>query len=356
MTTIDIDSAAVESFLGQVAVDAATTFHAATVLLGDKLGLYRTMTDIGPATPAELGSASGCDQRYLEEWLKAQAAAGYCEHDPATGRYSLSGAQAAVLADEKSPVFAAGLMTLAGVFFKDEERVVREAFRTGAGVDWGQHHPDMFLGTERLFKPGYVANLVSSWIPALDGVQAKLEAGATVADVGCGYGASSIVLAEAFPRSTVVGFDSHAESIDVARERAAAAGVGERVRFEVAGAADFPGQGYDLACIFDALHDMGDPVAAAAHIRSALAVDGTFMLVEPMAGETLDDNRNPIGKLFYSAGTFVCVPCAKAQGGRHELGPLVPDSTWRELLAEAGFRRFRRASETPFNRVFEVRP
>ena len=355
MTTIDADTT-VEEFLGRVASDAATAFHAATVVLGDKLGLYKALADGGPATPAELAARTGTDPRYIEEWGNAQVAAGYCGLDAATGQLSLGDAEATVLADETSPAFAAGLMSLAGVLFKDEERVGRDAVRTGAGVGWFDHHDDLFHGTERLFKPGYVSNLVQSWIPALDDVEAKLTAGATVADIGCGHGASTIVLATAFPNSTIVGFDYHGESIDVARKRAAEAGVADRVRFEVASAADFPGEGYALACVFDALHDMGDPVEAAAHIRAALAPDGTMLVVEPMAGETVADNVNPIGKLFYSAGLFVCVPNAKSQGGRYQLGPQVPESTWRALLAESGFTRFRRAAETPFNRVFEARP
>ncbi|MEA3020772.1 MAG: hypothetical protein QOI47_2296 [Actinomycetota bacterium] len=346
----------IEEFQGRVATDAATAFHAATVVLGDKLGLYKALALGGPATATELAQRTGTDARYIEEWANAQVAAGYCDHDAATGRLSLSEAQATVLADETSPAFAASLMSLAAVLFKDEERVGREAVRTGAGVGWFEHHDDLFHGTERLFKPGYVANLVPAWIPALEGVEAKLTAGATVADVGCGHGASTIVLAQAFPQSTIVGFDYHAESIDIARKRAAEAGVADRVRFEVASAADFPGEGYELVCVFDALHDMGDPVEAASHIRSTLASDGTLLVVEPMAGETVADNVNPIGKLFYSAGLFLCVPNAKSQGGRYQLGPQVPEATWRSLLAESGFTRFRRAAETPFNRVFEARP
>jgi SAM-dependent methyltransferase len=230
--------------------------------------------------------------------------------------------------------------------------------RTGAGVGWHEHHDDLFSGTERLFKPGYVSNLVSSWIPALDGVDAKLRDGARVADIGCGHGASTIVMAQAYPASTFLGIDYHAASIDVARKRAAEAGVGDRVRFEVAGAADFGGEGdrFDLVCVFDALHDMGDPVGAATHIRSRLASDGTFLVVEPMSGERLEDNVNPIGRLFYSAGLFICLAHAKSQGGAQQLGPQVPEQTWRELLAAAGFSNFRRATETPFNRVFEARP
>ncbi|HUP87342.1 MAG TPA: class I SAM-dependent methyltransferase [Acidimicrobiales bacterium] len=355
MTTTP-DTTAVEAFLGQVAADAATAFHAATVVLGDKLGLYNAMAEAGPATPEELARRTGYDARYLEEWANAQVAAGYCQLDEATGRVSITAAQAAVLADDTSPVFSAGLFALAAVLFKDEERLNRDAVRTGAGVAWHDHHHDLFHGTERLFKPGYIANLASSWIPALDGVEAKLVAGGTVADIGCGHGASTIELARSFPNSTVVGFDYHPESIEVARKRAAEAGVADRCRFEVASASDYPGDAYDLVCVFDALHDMGDPVEAAAHIRASLSPDGTFLLVEPMAGESVAENSHPIGKLFYSAGLFICVPNAKAQGGRAQLGPQVPESTWRALLGDAGLTRFRRATETPFNRVFEARP
>jgi SAM-dependent methyltransferase len=360
MSTTDTDAGAtqeeVEAFLGQVATDAAATFHAATIVLGDKLGLYTALADGGPATPAELAGRTGCDARYLQEWLNAQVASGYASHDAASGRYSLSPAQAIVLADETSPAFGAGLFSVAAVCIKDEERLVRDAVRAGVGVGWHEHHADLFSGTERVFKPGYVANLVQSWIPALEGVEAKLRAGAKVADIGCGHGASTIVLAQAYPEATIVGYDYHPESIEAARKRAAEAGVADRVRFEVAGAADYPGGDYDLACIFDALHDMGDPVGAAAHIRQTLKPDGTFLLVEPMAGETLADNVNPIGRLFYSVGIFVCLANAKSQGGAQELGPQVPEATWKALLGEAGFTRFRRATETPFNRVFEARP
>lgn len=355
-TRADVDTAAVEAFLGQVAFDAATAFHAATVVLGDKLGLYKALADAGPATPEELAARTGCDARYLEEWGNAQIAAGYCAYDPTTGRLELTPAQATVLTDETSPAFAVGLFSVAAVVVKDEERINRSAVRNGTGVAWHEHHDDLFHGTERLFKPGYVANLVESWIPALDGVAEKLAAGATVADIGCGHGASTIVLAQAFPKSTVVGFDYHPQSIEVARQRAAESGLSDRVTFEVASAADFPGEDLDLVCVFDALHDMGDPVGAASHIRSALAPDGTFLIVEPMAGESVLENCNPIGKLFYSAGLFLCLPHAKAQGGTQQLGPQVPEATWRSLLAEAGFKRFRRAAETPFNRVFEARP
>ncbi|HVM08395.1 MAG TPA: class I SAM-dependent methyltransferase [Acidimicrobiales bacterium] len=354
--TVQSDEAAVEQFLGQVATDAAAVFHAATVVLGDKLGLYKALAEGGPATPAELAARTGCDERYLQEWLHAQAASTYCDYDASTGRFALTPAQAAVLADDASPAFAAGMMSLAAAVMKDEERLGRDAVRTGAGVGWHEHHTDLFSGTERLFKPGYVANLVTSWIPALEGVEDKLRAGATVADIGCGHGASTIVMAEAYPQSTFLGIDYHAESIDVARKRAADAGVSDRVSFEVASATDFSGSDYDLVCVFDALHDMGDPVGAASHVRSTLADDGTFLIVEPMAGERLEDNINPLGRLFYSAGMFICLAHAKSQGGAQQLGPQVPEQAWRELLADAGFSSFRRATETPFNRVFEARP
>ena len=282
--TTTVSATDIETFLGQLAADAAATFHAATVVLGDKLGLYKALADGGPATATELAARTGCDERYLREWLHAQVASGYCGYDGETGLFGLSDAQAAVLADDSSPAYAVGMMSLAASVIKDEERLARDAVRTGAGIGWHEHHADLFSGTERLFKPGYVANLVSAWIPALDGVEAKLAAGATVADIGCGHGASTIVMAEAYPNSTFVGFDYHAESIEIARRRAVEAGVDGRVRFETAAAADFPGSGYDLACVFDALHDMGDPVAAATHIRRSLAPGGTLLLVEPMAG------------------------------------------------------------------------
>lgn len=347
---------AIEAFVGQVATDAGAVFHAASVVLGDKLGLYKAMAGAGPTTPAELAERTGCDARYLLEWLSAQAASGYAQYDPTTERFSLSAAQAAVLADESHPAFSTGMIALAASVVKDEERLGRDAVRTGAGVGWHEHHGDLFSGTERLFKPGYVANLVTSWIPALDGVEAKLRAGARVADIGCGHGASTVVLAQAYPSSTVTGFDYHLASVETARRRAEEAGVGDRASFEVASAAEFGGDGYDLVCVFDALHDMGDPVSAARNVRARLADDGTFLIVEPMAGERLEDNLNLVGRIFYSAGLFICLAHAKAQGGAHELGPQVPEATWRELLAEAGFSRFRRAAETPFNRVFEARP
>jgi len=352
-TQTAVDPAELEAFTGQVAGDVVAAFHAASVSLGDKLGLWEELAR-GPATVAELAARTDCDARYLEDWLSAQYVSGYCERDD-DGRFSLTPAQAAVLADPGAATYLAGATTLAGVLFRDDTLAL-EAFRSGRGVAWHEHHPDLFAGTERLFRPGYAANLVASWIPALDGVGERLERGIAVADVGCGYGASTILMAQAYPRSSFVGYDYHEPSIEAARERAKAAGVADRVRFEVASAADYPGTGFGLVCVFDALHDLGDPVGAARHVRVSLAEGGTFLLVEPMAGEDLDANLNPVGRMFYSVAPFICTANARAQHGPHELGNQVPDEVWRRLLAQAGFGRFRRAAETPFNRIFEARP
>jgi SAM-dependent methyltransferase len=349
-----IDQAKLDEFLGRFVADLGAAFHAPAVVAGDKLGLYKALAAAGPSTPAELAAGTATSERYVTEWLAGQAAGGYVTYDPASDRYLLTEEQAFALADETSPAFVPGAFQVATSTAKDEPRVT-EAFRTGGGVGWGEHHADLWQGTERFFRPGYAANLVDAWIPALDGVGDKLAAGARVADVGCGHGASTILLAQAFPRSTFIGYDDHAPSIECARKAAADAGVSDRVRFEVAPADAYPGDGYDLVAVFDALHDMGDPLAAAAHVRRSLADDGTFLLVEPAAGERVGDNLNPVGRVFYSASLFICVPHARSQGGPG-LGSQVPEATWRELLAEAGFSRVRRATETPFNRVFEARP
>lgn len=349
-----IDETKLEEFIGRFAVDFGAALHAATVVIGDKLGLYKALAAAGPVDGAALAERTGYDNRLVEEWLHAQYVSGYCGHDPEAGTFWLTEEQTAVLADEASPTLLVGAITLAASLFKDEERI-RERFTTGA-LGWPEHHPDLFVGTERLFKPGYVANLVSTWIPALDGVHDRLTAGAAVADLGCGYGASTILLAQHYPASTFVGFDFHPQSIEAASKRAAEAGVTDRVRFEVAGASDYPGTSYDLVCVFDALHDMGDPVGAARHVLQSLAPEGVWLLVEPMAGESLADNVNPVGRIFYSASPLICTPSAQAQEGGYALGNQVPDSLWQSILTDAGFSRFRRACETPFNRVFEVRP
>ena len=352
---MDIDETALQEFINRFAGDFGAALHASTVVVGDKLGLYRAMAELGPTDAAGLAEATDCDTRLVQEWLNAQFVSGYCQHSAQTGAYWLTPEQAAVLADPSTPAFLVGSMTIAASTAKDEEKVC-QAFKTGKGLGWHEHHHDLFHGTERLFKPGYVANLVSSWIPALDGVAAKLAQGGSIADLGCGHGSSTILLAEAYPNASVTGYDYHQGSIDVARKRAAEAGVADRVQFEVASAQDFPGAGYDLVCIFDALHDMGDPASAASHIRSSLSPDGTWLLVEPMAGEHVDDNANPVGRIFYSASTFICTPAAQSQPGGFALGAQVPEAELARLCGSAGFTRFRRAAETPFNRIYEVRP
>jgi SAM-dependent methyltransferase len=355
MTTSTIDEAQLTEFASRFLTDLAATHHAATVVLGDRLGLYRALAETGPATSAVIARTAGCDERYTREWLNAQAASGYCNYDAETGRYFLTPVQQACLADESAPTFLAAGMYVAASLFKDEQRIT-EAFRTGNGVAWGEHHHDLFTGVERFFRPGYAANLTASWIPALDGVEARLQTGTTVADIGCGHGASSILLARAYPASVVVGYDSHAPSIEAARRAAKEAGVDDRVRFELASAQDFPGSGYGLVCTFDALHDMGDPVGAARRIRAALAADGTWLLVEPAAGELVADNLNPIGRLFYSASTFICTPAARSQPGDHALGAQASEAQLRHVTEQAGFTRFRRVLDTPVNRILEIRP
>jgi SAM-dependent methyltransferase len=348
---------AVDAFVGKFVTDLAAVLHGATVLVGDKLGLYKAMAANGEVTPAELAAAVDCDPRFVEEWLNAQAASEYCHYDAASGRYHLDPAQQLCLADETHPAFVVGGMAVASSVHKDEE-IVTNAFRTGEGVGWHQHHADLFTGTERFFRPGYVGNLSAAWIPALDDVEAKLRAGARVADVGCGHGSSSVLLGQAYPASTVTGFDYHGLSIEVARKRAADAGVADRVSFEVASADAFPGRDYDLVCIFDALHDMGDPTEALRHIKSSLAPAGTLLLVEPNAGDRVEDNINLVGRIFYSASSAICTPASRHQAGDHAacLGAQAGEARLRHIAEDAGFTRFRRAAETPFNMVLELRP
>ncbi len=348
-----IDPDKLNEFVGKAIGDLGATLGAALVVIGDKLGLYRAMKH-GPVTSAELAKKTDTHERYVREWLAAQAAAGYVSYDPKTGRYFLSDEQAECLTNEESPACVLGGFQAMLAAVKSSPKVMN-GFRTGEGVGWHEHDVDLFHGTERFFRPGYNANLVGSWIPALEGVATKLESGATVADIGCGHGASTIILAKAFPKSRFRGFDYHKPSVDAATERARAAGVADRVTFEVASAKDYPGS-YDLVAFFDCLHDMGDPVGAAAHVRQSLGSDGTWMLVEPFANDAVEENLNPIGRVFYSASTLVCCPASLSQEVGAALGAQAGEARMRELTQKAGFTRFRRATQTPFNLVYEVRP
>ena len=345
-----LDHAKVNEFLGNAIQDLAATFHAGLVLIGDRLGLYRAMAGAGGLTPAELAKRTGTHQRYVAEWLSAQAAGGYVTYDAATGRFTLPPEQAFVLLDADLP----GAFML-GVGSVQDESKIADAFRTGAGVGWHEHDAAVFDGCERFFRPAYAMNLTSQWIPALEGVEARLEAGARVADVGCGHGASTIIMAQAFPRSVFWGFDYHAKSIDCARRAAEKAGVADRVTFEVAPASKYPGTGYDFVTFFDCLHDMGDPVGAARHVRQSLAPKGSWMLVEPMAHDRLEDNLNPIGRLYYGASTLLCTPASLSQEVGLALGAQAGEARLRKVLTDAGFRQIRRVAETPANMVIEAR-
>jgi len=345
----------VEAFAGQILGDLGTAMSAGLVYLGDRLGLYRALAEHGPLTSAELADRSGTTERYVREWLANQAASGYLEYEPATLTFRLPPEHAAVLADEDHPAFMAGGFTSTVAAFQVLGRM-EEAFRSGEGVGWHEHDERLFCGVERFFAPAYRAHLVQDWIPALDGVTERLRAGGRVADVGCGHGLSAILMGQAFPRATIHGFDAHARSIETAERRARDAGVGASVRFSCAAAGDFPGRDYDLITLFDCLHDMGDPHAAAAHAREALAPDGVLMVIEPRAGDHLEDNLNPLGRAFYGFSTVICTPASLAQPGRAALGAQAGEARLREVLCRAGFRRVRRACETPGNLILEARP
>lgn len=350
-----LDEKKLEAFLGKVVGDFGAAVGTVLAHIGDKLGLYRALAEAGPLTSAVLAERTGTTERYVREWLINQAAGGYVQYDSESGRYYLLPEQAAALADEDSPAFVGGGFQVLTALMKAETRIT-DAFRTGEGMLWGEHDPGLFQGTERFFRPGYRMHLVAAWIPALDGVEAKLKRGARIADIGCGHGASTLIMAEAYPNSRFWGFDNHAPSIERARRAAEEAGVADRVTFEVAPAAEFPGSDYDLIAFFDCLHDMGDPLSAARRACEALAADGTAMIVEPMAGTTVEGNFNPVGRVFSGASVLCCTPNAVAAGGVHTaLGTVASDDCLREVATAAGFTRFRRATETPFNRVFEAR-
>jgi ubiquinone/menaquinone biosynthesis C-methylase UbiE len=349
-----IDTDKLHEFLGRFIADLGATFAAGNVVIGHHLGLYRALAT-GPARTTELAERTSTDPRYVAEWLRGQAAGGYVEYDPVADTYSMTEEQAFALTDPDGGIYIPGAFVLALGTLKAEPRIT-EAFRTGAGMGWHEQDSDVFIGCEQFFRPGYIANLIPSWIPALDDVQDKLRADARVADIGCGLGASAILLAREFPNSRFTGSDYHSQSIEIARKRAADAGVADRISFEVASAADFSGVGYDLTATFDCLHDMGDPLAAARHIRQALKPDGTWLLVEPYAADEVAGNLNPVGRVYYNASTQLCVPNALSQPGGYALGAQAGEAAIRQVTVDAGFTRFRRAAETPFNLVYEVRP
>jgi SAM-dependent methyltransferase len=355
MQQATVDEGRLNAFVGHMLGDMGAAMTASLVLVGDKLGLYKALAEAGPTTSAGLAALTGTNERMVREWLAAQAASGYVDYDAEAELYSLSPEQAMVFADEASPVFLAGFYDIAAAAIRGEDRVI-EAFRTGKGLGWHEQHRCLFCGTERFFRTSYKHHLLQEWLPALDGVAAKLERGGTVADVGCGHGVSTILMARAFPNARFIGFDYHAPSIEAARDAAEAAGVADRVVFEVAAAKQFPGRGYDLVAFFDCLHDMGDPAGAAVHVRETLAPDGTWMIVEPMAGDRLSDNLNPVGRIYYAASTMICTPASLSQEVGLALGAQAGQARLRDVVTGAGFSRFREAVATPFNMVLEARP
>ncbi|WP_203582083.1 class I SAM-dependent methyltransferase [Microbacterium hibisci] len=349
-----IDTDKLMSFVFRAVDEVGATLNAALVVMGDKLGYYRDLAEHGPTTPAQLAERTQTAEPYAREWLNAQAAGEYVTYDPATRRYTLPAEHALAMTDPDSAAFLPGFFQIALGTVHDTQHIV-DAARSGAGYGWHQHGTDVHVGCERFFRPSYHAHLVDAWIPALDGVAQKLAEGALVADVGCGHGASTILLAQAFPASTFVGSDYHPESIETARARAAEAGV-ENVRFEVAPAQELGGRGYDLVAMFDCLHDMGDPVGAARRVRQAIADDGTWMIVEPMAGDHVEDNLTPVGRAYYGFSTLLCTPSSLSQDVGLALGTQAGPARIRDVTAAAGFTRFRTVAETPLNRVIEVRP
>ena len=354
MTTA-IDENKLGAFLGKVVGDVGGAMSASLVVIGDKLGLWKALAKSdGPLTPAELAKRTETTERYIREWLNAMAASGYVTYCTETKAFKLEPEQAVAFADPESPAFVPGLFQVVAAMWAGESKIAAN-FRTGAGLEWGHQHPCLFEGTERFFRSGYLGNLIQSWLPALDGVVAKLERGARVADIGCGVGASTIIMAKAYPKSKFYGFDYHAGSIELARQRAKEAGVADRVTFEVAKATDFPGEGYDLIAHFDCLHDLEDPEGAAKQARKAIAKDGTWLVVEPFAGDRPEQNHNPVGRVFYSASTMLCVPHSLSQGGP-ALGAQAGETRLREVVTRGGWSAFRRATETPFNLVLEARP
>lgn len=354
-TATEINDVAFYEFLERFFEDLGATMHAATVLIGDRLGLYRAMADSRWHTPEHVAQATGTHPRYVREWLAAQAASGYAEYNPTTGRFRLTPVQALALTGGDTILDAPGGLLAAATLFADLD-VISDAFTAGKGLSWGEHHRDLTDATVRFFRGNYLTNLVPRWIPALDGVDRRLRGGVNVADIGCGAGATTILMAQAYPASRFTGFDSHEGSIELARDAAAEAGVADRCRFDVAAAKEYPGSGYGLVTIFDALHDMGDPVGAAGHVLETLDGDGTWMIVEPFAHDRLEDNLTPVGRVFYSASSTICLPMSRSQEVDAALGAQAGEARIGEVVTAGGFSHFRRVTETPFNLVFEARP
>ncbi len=352
--SVEVDEEKLTAFVGRAIDEVGATLNAGLVVLGDQLGYYRTMAASGPLDAATLASSTGTAEPYAREWLNGQAAGGFVSYDPASKTYTLPAEHAVAMTDDSSPAFLPGFFQLAVGILHDTNAVI-EAARTGGGVGWHQHCSDVFLGVERFFRPGYQANLVDDWLPAV-GALDRLNQGAAVADLGCGHGSSTILMAQAFPQSTFIGYDYHPESVAIATDRAQRAGVGNRVRFEVATAQTFPGAGFDLVTTFDALHDMGDPVGAARHVRAALKDDGIWMVVEPMAGDRPEDNFHPVGRVYYGGSTLLCTPASLAQDVGLGLGNQLGPARLQQITTQGGFSRFRVAAETPFNLILEIRP
>ena len=350
---MSVDQDKLNQFVSKFVGDLGASIHGPSILIGEQLGLYKALAD-GPMAPNDLAKKAGISERYASEWLAAQAASGYVNYDAAAGRFWMSPEQKFTLTNEDSPVYIPGAFYLVASLYKDQRKLA-DTYRSGKGFGWHEHHNDLFVGTLKFFKPGYIANLVSSWLPSLEGVVPKLQEGATVADVGCGYGASTIIMAKAFPKSKFIGYDYHLESIETARNASITAGVTENTDFEVALAKDYKSKDLDLVTFFDCLHDMGDPAGAALHVHDSLKPDGTWMVVEPAAKETMEENLNPVGRVFYNASSMVCVPSSLAQEVGLGLGAQASDQDLRRVMQAGGFTRIRKAAETPFNRVFEAR-
>jgi 2-polyprenyl-3-methyl-5-hydroxy-6-metoxy-1,4-benzoquinol methylase len=353
MQPAPIDEDKMNAFLGKVVGDFGAALSSSLVYIGQKLGLYKELAQAGSVTPAELAQKTSTNERYVREWLINQAASGYVDYDAASGRYSLAPEQAMALTDESSPFYVGGGFYVIKAMTNAVSRI-EDSFKNGGGMLWGEHDPDLFVGTERFFRPGYAAHLIASWIPSLTGIEAKLKAGGKVADIGCGHGSSTIIMAQAYPQSRFWGFDNHEESIETARQRAQDAGVSDRVTFAVANASEIPNEQYDMVSFFDCLHDMGDPTGACKRAYEVLNADGSALIVEPMAGNTVEENFNIIGRTFSGASTLCCTANSLALNGP-ALGAIAPESAIREVALAGGFTQFRRATETPFNRIFEAR-